>query len=74
MVVINILVSSMAKELWILFLYNINRVYTVRENQGKTYLFRDGQGKSGKVREFNEKVRENLEKVREIFLESSYLL
>ena len=49
------------------------RVYTVRENQGKTYLFRDGQGKSGKVREFNEKVRENLEKVREIFLESSYL-
>ena len=23
------------------------RVYTVRENQGKTYLFRDGQGKSG---------------------------
>ena len=43
------------------------RVYTVRENQGKTYLFRDGQGKSGKVGEFNEKVRE-------IFLESSYLL
>ena len=43
-----------------------------------------GQGKSGenisfsrwsgKVREFNEKVRENLEKVKEIFLESSYLL
>ena len=43
-----------------------------------------GQGKSGenlsfsrwsgKVREFNEKVRENLEKVGEIFLESSYLL
>ena len=52
----------------------IDRVYTVRENQGKTYLFRDGQGKSGKVREFNEKVRENLEKVREFFLESSYLL
>ena len=50
------------------------RVYTVRENQGKTYLFQDGQGKSGKVREFNEKVREKLEKVREIFLESSYLL
>ena len=23
----------------------------VRENQGKTYLFRDGQGKSGRVRE-----------------------
>ena len=51
-----------------------NRVYTVRENQGKTYLFGDGQGKSGRVREFNEKVREKLEKVREIFLESSYLL
>ena len=50
------------------------RVYTVRENQGKTYLFRDGQGESGKVRKFNEKVREKLEKVREIFLESSYLL
>ena len=43
------------------------RVYTVRENQGKTYLFRNGQGKSGRVREFNEKVREELEKVREIF-------
>ena len=28
-----------------------HRVYTVRENQAKTYLFRDGQGKSGKIRE-----------------------
>ena len=45
--------------------------------RGKHIFFemvRESQGKSGKVREFNEKVRENLEKVREIFLESSYLL
>ena len=45
--------------------------------RGKHIFFemvRESQGKSGKVREFNEKVRKNLEKVREIFLESSYLL
>ena len=38
----------------------ISRVYTVRENQGKHIFF-------GMVREFNEKVREKLEKAREFF-------
>ena len=45
--------------------------------RGKHIFFemvRESQGESGKVREFNEKVREKLEKVRVIFLESSYLL
>ena len=45
--------------------------------RGKHIFFemvRESQGESGKVREFNKKVREKLEKVREIFLESSYLL
>ena len=45
--------------------------------RGKHIFFkmvRESQGESGKVREFNEKVRIKLEKVREIFLESSYLL
>ena len=48
-----------------------------RKIRGKHIFFkmvRESQGESGKVREFNEKVRKKLEKVREIFLESSYLL
>ena len=60
-------------------LFNNNKPGFIRSGKirGKHIFFemvRESQGKSGKVREFNEKVRENLEKVREIFLESSYLL
>ena len=58
---------------------NISRTGFIRSGKirGKHIFFemvRESQGKLGKVREFNKKVRENLEKVREIFLESSYLL
>ena len=41
----------------------MHRVYTVRENQGKTYLFRDGQEKSGRVRESQGIQRKSQEKV-----------